>query len=233
MIPAISNARDSDRLQAWKTGSATLFTKVWLAVVTMTGVRKRREEQKQERRDRIFKAAMELFSTNGYEATTVLDIAREARVSRGTVFNYYPYKEALLIEHFASNLHDIRKQLGQRPVFEELYFIFSELAKFVEVNRHLILPLSYELLNPDPERSKLAFMSLPLAEMVYGLLTKARVQGLIRGDFSRERLSRTIANGFFLTTMQWAAYRQERSIHDELRKTLQLILEGIILKTVV
>jgi AcrR family transcriptional regulator len=190
----------------------------------------RREEQKLERRERIFKAAMQLFVSTGYDATTVLDIAKASNVSRGTVFNYYPYKEALLIEHFADNLHFIRTQLGTRSSFDELYFIFDELAKFVNANRHLILPLSYELLNPDPERSRKAFMSLPLAEMIYELLTKAREQGLIRGDFSRERLSRTIANGFFLTTMQWAAYRQDRSIHDELRKALQLILEGIVLK---
>lgn len=190
----------------------------------------RREEQKLERRERIFRAAMQLFNNAGYDATTILDIAKSAQVSRGTVFNYYPYKEALLIEHFASNLYDIRKHLGKRTVLDELYFIFDELAKFVKVNHHLVLPLSYELLNPDPERSKKAFMSLPLAEMVYELLTKAREQGLIRGDFSRERLSRTIANGFFLTTMQWVAYRQDRSIHEELRKTLQLILEGIVLK---
>ena len=191
----------------------------------------RREEQKLERRERIFRAAMELFLTTGYETTTVLDIAKAARISRGTVFNYYPYKEAMLIEHFANNLHEIRTMLGTRSTFSELYFIFDELAKFVNANRHLILPLSYELLNPDPERSRKAFMSLPLAEMVYSLLTQAREQGLIRSDFSRERLSRTIANGFFLTTMQWAAYRQDLSIHEELRKTLQLIfLQGIVLK---
>jgi AcrR family transcriptional regulator len=200
--------------------------------VTISLMPGRREEQKLERRERIFKAAMDLFSSTGYETTTVLDIAKAAQVSRGTVFNYYPYKEAMLIEHFASNLQDIRNHLGKQAAFDELYFIFGELAKFVEVNRHLILPLSYELLNPDPERSRKAFMSLPLTEMVYGLLTQAREQGLIRNDFSRERLSRTIANGFFLTTMQWAAYRQDLSIHDELRKTLQLILEGIVVQNV-
>ena len=67
-------------------------------------------------------------------------------------------------------------------------------------------------------------MSLPLAEMVYSLLTQAREQGLIRSDFSRERLSRTIANGFFLSLMQWAAYRQDLSIHEELRKTLTKLI---------
>jgi AcrR family transcriptional regulator len=190
----------------------------------------RREEQKRERRERMFAVAMDLFATKGFQETTILDIAKAAKVSRGTVFNYYPYKEALLIEHFATRLDYLKQVSGATAPLDELYLIFASLAKFVEENRHLVLPLSYELLNPDPERSRKAFMSLPLAEMVYGLLSKAREQGLIRSDFSRERLSRTIANSFFLTSLQWVAYRQDLSIHDELRKALQLTLEGMVIK---
>ena len=191
----------------------------------------RREEQKRERRERIFAVAMRLFVNQGFQETTILDIAKAAKVSRGTVFNYYPYKEALLIEHFATRLDDLKKISGVQSPLEELYLIFASLAKFVEENRHLVLPLSYELLNPDPERSRKAFMSLPLAEMVYSLLTKAREKGLLRSDFSRERLSRTIANSFFLTALQWVAYRQDLSIHDELRKALQLTLEGMVIQS--
>ena len=115
----------------------------------------------------------------------------------------------------------------QKPI-EALYNVFDKLADFFEANRDLILPLSYELLNPDPERSKKAFVSLPLVPFLYELLTEAKTQNLIRKDFSRERLSRTIANTYFLTALQWAAYRHDRSIHEELRTALQLTLEGII-----
>lgn len=194
-----------------------------------------REQQKRHRREQIFNAAMSLFERQGFQETTVVDIANAAGVSRGTVFNYYPYKEAILIEHLAQRLSAMQKGLpapekSAEPI-ETLYTIFDELASFIEGNRNLILPLSYELLNPDPERSKQAYVSLPLVPLLYRYLTKARELNLIRSDFSRERLARTIANTYFLTALQWAAYRQDRSIHEELRKALRITLEGIVVDT--
>ncbi len=176
---------------------------------------------------------MRLFKARGFQATTVLDIARAARVSRGTVFNYYPYKEAFLLEHLAENLSDIaarirREGQGCSPL-EALHRLFGELAGFVEAERQLVLPLGYELLNPDPERSRRAYTALPLAAILNEHLKAARERGLIRQDFSSERLARTLANAFFLTFLQWAAYRQDRSVEDELHKALTLALEGMVL----
>lgn len=176
---------------------------------------------------------MKLFQDRGFQETTVVDIATAADVSRGTVFNYYPYKEAILTEHLAQALADIERRVTtsqQEMPLQTLYTIFDELACFVEANRSLVLPLSYELLNPDPVRSKQAYVSLPLVPLLYSYLTEARSLGLIRSDFSRERLARTVANTFFLTALQWAAYRQDRSVHDELRHALTLTLEGITLR---
>ncbi len=192
-----------------------------------------REQQKRDRKQRIFSTAMKLFETQGFQETTVLTIAKAAKVSRGTVFNYFPYKEAILIEHLAQELTLMQDRVKttalNKTAIESLYEIFEELAKFVESNSSLVLPLSYELLNPDPERSRQAFISLPLVAIIYDFLTKAREQNLIRSDYSRERLARIIANHYFLTALQWANYRQDRSIKDELRTSLKLTLEGILL----
>lgn len=190
-----------------------------------------REQQKQERRERIFSAAMSLFESHGFQETTVLAIAKAAKVSRGTVFNYFPYKEAILVEHLAQRLYDMQTRVAEASAeqspLETIYTVFDELATFIEANRHVVLPLSYELLNPDPERSRQAYTSLPLVPILYVYLSKARNEGLIRGDFSRERLARTLANTYFLTALQWAVYRQDRSVHEELRTALKLALEGM------
>ncbi len=192
-----------------------------------------REQQKRDRKQRIFSTAMKLFETQGFQETTVLTIAKAAKVSRGTVFNYFPYKEAILIEHLAQELTQMQDRVKTEAIsktaVESLYEIFEELAHFVESNSSLVLPLSYELLNPDPERSRQAFISLPLVAIIYDFLTKAREENLIRSDYSRERLARIIANNYFLTALQWASYRQDRSIKDELRTSLKLTLEGILL----
>jgi len=192
-----------------------------------------RERKKADRRQRIFDAAMRLFDEKGFQEATFDAIARASGVSRGTVFNYFPYKEALLIEFFGRHLEELGRAVARRRVAEgldplaELYLLFDELARFVEGSRHLVLPLSYELLNPDPARSRAAYLALPLGDLLQDALARARASGLVREDFSRERLARTLANAYFITTLQWAAYRQDRSIRDELRKTLTITLEGI------
>jgi len=55
----------------------------------------RREAKKREVRAAIIDAALALFARDGFEATTMDDIAARAGVSRRTVFRYFPSKEAL------------------------------------------------------------------------------------------------------------------------------------------
>src|SRR5688572_9909759 len=63
----------------------------------MTGLElSRRERKKDETRKRIFKAAVKLFKDKGFEATTVDEITERADVAKGTFFNYFPKKEAIL-----------------------------------------------------------------------------------------------------------------------------------------
>ena len=56
----------------------------------------RRERKKQQNRQRLLDCAIDLFQTQGFDKTTVDDIAEAADVSRGTFFNYFPTKEHLL-----------------------------------------------------------------------------------------------------------------------------------------
>src|SRR5688500_13087984 len=48
-------------------------------------------------RDRLYAAATQLIASRGYEATTLRDIAKEARVSVGLLYRYFPSKQAVVI----------------------------------------------------------------------------------------------------------------------------------------
>ena len=50
---------------------------------------------KAENRARIIRAARDLFLARGYDKTSLAQIAKEARVSTGTLFKRYPTKAAL------------------------------------------------------------------------------------------------------------------------------------------
>ena len=56
----------------------------------------RRERRKLEVRSRIYSAARELFTKQGFEATTVDEIAAVADVAPATFFNHFQSKQTLL-----------------------------------------------------------------------------------------------------------------------------------------
>jgi len=68
-----------------------------------------RERKKRENRERIRQAALELFRRKGFSATTVEEITTAAAVAKGTFFNYFPTKEAVILDLS-------ERQLGRLPV---------------------------------------------------------------------------------------------------------------------
>ncbi len=54
------------------------------------------EEIRRKSIEAIKQAAMELFARNGYHSTSISQIAKEAGVSKGLLYNYFESKEALL-----------------------------------------------------------------------------------------------------------------------------------------
>jgi AcrR family transcriptional regulator len=187
-----------------------------------------RERQKIRRRNRIYQVAIQLFKERGFVNTTATDIAKTAHVSRGTFFNYYPYKEAVLLDYGASIVSRLREMVELRKsegaeatqILEELWL---ELASITQEEKDLIPPLTYELINPDPHRARAAYEAMPLAKIIEGLL---RDTHRLRTDISLERISATLAYTFLMTALRWSAFHPDRPVRDELRKALSLTLEG-------
>jgi AcrR family transcriptional regulator len=189
-----------------------------------------REQQKRHRRDRILDAAIKLFRTQGFAQTTAMDIARAAQVSRGTFFNYFPYKEAVLLDFGAHMLANLRTQALQelnqgQPPLAVLNQLWERLADLSQLEQNLLLPLAYELLNPDPVRAKQAFEALPLGALVAEILHPLHSQGL-RSDMSLERISRSIADTYLLAAIRWTAYVPGQNLKTEMMKFLNLMLHG-------
>lgn len=62
------------------------------------GTKERRQREADSRRQEILSAARGLFWKNGYHGTSIPKIAEEAELAPGTIYLYFPSKEALYAE---------------------------------------------------------------------------------------------------------------------------------------
>ncbi len=74
-----------------------------------------RDRKKARRRQEILKAAGQLFARNGFDATTIAEIAEDCGVSPPTVFNYFGSKENILSALIFEGTERERTQHLQSP----------------------------------------------------------------------------------------------------------------------
>ncbi|HMM48746.1 MAG TPA: TetR family transcriptional regulator, partial [Miltoncostaeaceae bacterium] len=74
-----------------------------------------RERKKVRTRRRIEAAALELFARDGFDATTVEQIAAAADISARTFFHYFPTKEDVVLADYAERLGRLLAVLEGRP----------------------------------------------------------------------------------------------------------------------
>ncbi|MGX4692128.1 TetR family transcriptional regulator [Streptomyces sp. JNUCC 63] len=78
------------------------------------GDRPRRRQARGERRiTQLLEAAASVFCTTGYTAASTNAIAREAGVSPGTLYQFFPNKEAIAIELGDRLVHEMRETYGE------------------------------------------------------------------------------------------------------------------------
>ena len=66
-----------------------------------------RDERSAERRQAILAAALQEFSARGYAATRLDDVARRAKVAKGTIYLYFADKETLFQELIRSEISPV------------------------------------------------------------------------------------------------------------------------------
>jgi AcrR family transcriptional regulator len=78
-------------------------------------------ETRSATRERILEVARKLFAAQGFEAATTRDIAQGAQIAAGTLFNYFPSKEAVVTCLAAEALEQSYRQFEAHAT-EELPF---------------------------------------------------------------------------------------------------------------
>jgi len=72
----------------------------------------RRERKKEKNRNDIIECAVSLFKEKGFAETTIDEILDKANISRGTLYNYFPDKESILVGYFQNKIARASQELS-------------------------------------------------------------------------------------------------------------------------
>ena len=115
----------------------------WKPVMRVTA------ETKESTRRKILTAAQELFQSTGFEATTTRDIAKAAEIATGTLFNYFPTKEAIVTTLVVESQSAKRASNEQHESLEE--DLFAHIAaglRLLKPYRTYLAPVLETALSP-------------------------------------------------------------------------------------
>jgi AcrR family transcriptional regulator len=109
-------------------------------------------EAKVATRRRILEAARDCFSRVGFEGATTRDIAAAAGIAAGTLFNYFPAKEAIAMALVAEALGAARRQFEGRPrgesLAEDLFALIAAELRALRPHRGYLRPVLETALSP-------------------------------------------------------------------------------------
>src|SRR5262245_5520 len=141
--------------------------------------------EKEDSRERIIAAAIKQFREAGFDAATTRDIAREAQLGVGTLFNYFPTKESIL-EHLvteactrgeaafaaASNSGN-DKSSEPSSLEEDLFAHVAAILRKLKPHRKYLLAALETLLSPlDRKSTRLNSSHLGISYAVFCLKKK-------------------------------------------------------------
>lgn len=70
------------------------------------------EEIREEKKELIMQAALELFANEGYHSSSISKIAKKAGISKGLMYNYFESKEDLLKQIAFEGINEAFESLG-------------------------------------------------------------------------------------------------------------------------
>ncbi len=187
----------------------------------------RRERHRTETRDRLYRAAMDLFARRGFLETTVEDITEAADVGKGTFFNYFPTKEHILAEFGGERVAAVQRALDKAratkgPVMEVIRELAGNAAGQSDKSAALLRAIFAAHASCASVREELIKRSQTARRILTEIYLLGQKRGEIRRDIPATELARLTQIVFMGVTISWSI-RPDAS----LRKTSEEIWDLI------
>ena len=158
----------------------------------MTGNREsKKEELVQKRSAQILEAAARVFAQKGYHAATTKEIASEAGVSEGTIYNYFQNKEDLLL-----SVPRLISETTLLPPLSQMLATPITSGKEEEKLLTIVLDNAFQTLQRNVDLLKVLFSTLPTMDEKT-LEEYLRRMPLYLTQFLEEFLQTRIAQGVY------------------------------------
>lgn len=195
----------------------------------------RRERNKAEKRERILGAASDLFSEQGYAATTTQAVAARADVAVGTVFQYAATKPELLMmvmnTRLAEGLGSGRSGVARiRSPHKAVLALAEPLLELVAQEPENLTAYVRELIfgEPGPHHDTSLGIVSGLERAIGETLTRTS-QGRLRGGIDEITAGRAVLSSLLLELNSTRMGRDPReSLEERLRTQVELSLHGVL-----
>jgi len=195
-----------------------------------------REKKKIETKSRIFEVSGRLFKEKGFENTTVDEITKEAGIAKGTFFNYFPTKEALLM-YFGEQKDELIYNLIENetkrdaPTKEKIKNFLVHLAESYEKDKELTKLLIFEYrryigysgLRPGEDKSR----SHRLSTILHDLLKVGVENGEVSNDIKLTKAAEVLTAVYFHSLITWLKSETAFSFSKDLSGKIDMLFEGI------
>jgi|SRR5665811_1410554 len=195
-----------------------------------------REKKKIETKNKIFEVAGRLFKEKGFESTSIDEITEEAGIGKGTFFNYFPTKEALLL-YFGEQRDEliystIENELGtgcstRDKIKNLLVFLADNYEKDKDLTKLLVFvyikQIRFTGLKYDDDKKR----SYRLIKILSDLLEEGVRRGDVRSTIDVKKATETLIAIYLFSLMAWLKSESDYSFSRDISEKIDMVFEGI------
>jgi AcrR family transcriptional regulator len=202
-----------------------------VASTETSGTLSRRERRSAEIRERLFRAALDLFARQGFEETTVEDITNAADVGKGTFFNYFPSKDHILIAFGEMQLGKLEAaiELARRvnePMPEFLRSLGVSMTQEPTRNPAIIRALLQAYLSTTPVREAMIDLQKRVLALHTQMIQLGQERGEIRNDLPASEIAHVFRQTIFGTLLVWSLYG-DATLRSRIEAAFNLLWSGL------
>ena len=181
-----------------------------------------RERKKLKTKEAIQREAMRLFQEQGYEETTIDQIAEAAEISPSTFFNYFPTKEdVVLYDRYDPMIVSLIEAAPPGETLSQtIRRAIDELVRVMEPDREMVLARARLGLLAPALRARF-WEELQKVQTLLGGLIGART-GRAADDFEVRVLSMMFVTASFEAALEWVRRGGEGGMFDIVKEALEV-----------